>query len=170
MTTKLVKNTKAATVAAPAAPAAPAGKVKTAAKAVSAKPAAPKKIAAKKAESTTIAAAASVDDGTVPGTLGRVGFTAAIRAKVQSDGFAVPEKVVASLVKGFEAVVVETVAAGGEINLPGFGKFTVKLRNARMGRNPQTGEATAIAASYSPAFKPSKVLKDSANTRDASVA
>ncbi len=42
----------------------------------------------------------------------------------------------------------------------GFGTFTVKKRKARVGRNPQTGEAIKIKASTTVGFKPSKKFKD----------
>ena len=38
--------------------------------------------------------------------------------------------------------------------------FSIRKRAARMGRNPQTGEAIKIKASKSVAFKPSKTFKD----------
>ena len=46
-----------------------------------------------------------------------------------------------------------------ELTLPGFGTFTVRLTSARVGRNPQTGEAVEIAASSTVGFKPSAELK-----------
>ena len=42
----------------------------------------------------------------------------------------------------------------------GFGNFEVRVRAARQGRNPQTGETISIAASKVPAFKAGKALKD----------
>lgn len=65
--------------------------------------------------------------------------------------------------KNVEAVVsalTTSLAAGNEVNLSGFGKFTVKDRAAREGRNPATGESITIAASKSVGFKPAKALKD----------
>lgn len=53
-----------------------------------------------------------------------------------------------------------TLKDGGNVELAGFGKFEVKERAAREGRNPQTGETIAIAASKIPSFKASKTLKD----------
>ncbi len=53
-----------------------------------------------------------------------------------------------------------TLKDGGNVELAGFGKFEVKERAAREGRNPQTGETIAIAASKVPSFKASKTLKD----------
>lgn len=48
--------------------------------------------------------------------------------------------------------IVSELADGGEVVLPGFGKFTVAHRNARQGRNPATGETIDIPASKSPKF------------------
>lgn len=65
--------------------------------------------------------------------------------------------------KNVEAVLsalTTSLAAGNEVNLSGFGKFTVKDRAAREGRNPATGESITIAASKSVGFKPAKALKD----------
>ena len=53
-----------------------------------------------------------------------------------------------------------TLKDGGNVELAGVGKFEVKERAAREGRNPQTGETIAIAASKVPSFKASKTLKD----------
>ena len=49
---------------------------------------------------------------------------------------------------------------GEEVTIPGFGKFTVKDRPERDGRNPATGEAIKIAASKKVAFTAAKGLKD----------
>jgi len=47
----------------------------------------------------------------------------------------------------------------GEIQIPGFGKFSVRKRAARMGRNPQTGQTMKIKASKSVGFKPAAAFK-----------
>ena len=47
--------------------------------------------------------------------------------------------------------------------LVGFGTFTVRRRDARMGRNPRTGEQIQIKASNVPGFKAGKALKDALN-------
>ena len=57
-------------------------------------------------------------------------------------------------------VISETLSNGEEVAIAGLGKFTVRERAARSGRNPQTGETIEIAASKAPAFKASKTLKD----------
>lgn len=51
-------------------------------------------------------------------------------------------------------------ARGEEISIPGFGKFAVKDRPERQGRNPATGEAMTIAASKKVSFTAAKGLKD----------
>ncbi|MFH9354113.1 HU family DNA-binding protein [Kitasatospora sp. NPDC017646] len=50
-----------------------------------------------------------------------------------------------------------------EVTLVGFGTFEVRHRAARMGKNPQTGESVAIAASNTVAFKAGKNLRDGVN-------
>ena len=42
----------------------------------------------------------------------------------------------------------------------GFGKFSVRERKAREGRNPQTGQKMKIAASRVPAFSAGNALKE----------
>jgi DNA-binding protein HU-beta len=53
---------------------------------------------------------------------------------------------------------------GEQVALVGFGTFSVKNRNARSGRNPQTGATIEIKASKVAGFKPGKGLKDALNT------
>jgi len=60
----------------------------------------------------------------------------------------------------FTDTVEKTLATGESVTLVGFGTFQVKFREARTGRNPQTGEPMAIKASTVPGFKPGKSLKD----------
>jgi DNA-binding protein HU-beta len=61
--------------------------------------------------------------------------------------------------KTFE-LIAASVAAGDEVNLPGFGKFSSTERAARQGRNPQTGETIQIAASTSPKFSAASAFKN----------
>ena len=60
----------------------------------------------------------------------------------------------------FTDTVVETLKAGEEIVITGFGKFEAKQRPARKGTNPKTGEVINIAASKAPVFKAGKAFKD----------
>lgn len=66
-------------------------------------------------------------------------------------------------IAAFIAVVTETLAAGDDISLVGFGTFEVRERAARTGRNPATGAELKIAASKSAAFKPGAPLKAAVN-------
>ena len=59
----------------------------------------------------------------------------------------------------FERVVTEALKGGEEVRITGFGKFSVKERKAREGRNPQTGEKMKIAASRVPSFSAGNALK-----------
>ena len=62
--------------------------------------------------------------------------------------------------KALNAVIASALGKGEKVQVSGFGIFEVKEREARMGRNPRTGEAMEIAASRTPTFKASKTLKD----------
>ena len=66
-------------------------------------------------------------------------------------------------VNAFFSTVQESLAAGENVQVIGFGTFEVRERAARVGRNPQTGEEIQIAAAKVPAFKPGKALKDALN-------
>ena len=59
--------------------------------------------------------------------------------------------------------ITDALAGGGRVELRGFGAFTVKRRNARMGRNPRTGEAVPVDEKTVPFFKAGKELRDRLN-------
>lgn len=67
---------------------------------------------------------------------------------------------------GFIAAIGEAMAANDSVSLVGFGTFSVKERQARTGRNPQTKEEIQIPASKVPSFKAGKGLKDMVNNSD----
>ena len=67
----------------------------------------------------------------------------------------------------FDTVAQELAAAGGKVQVIGFGTFEVRERAAREGRNPQNGKTITIAASKSPAFKAGKGLKEQVNATKA---
>ena len=60
-------------------------------------------------------------------------------------------------------VITNALIKGDRVELRGFGAFSVKMRPARTGRNPRTGEAVSVAAKNLPAFKPGKELKERLN-------
>jgi integration host factor subunit beta len=51
------------------------------------------------------------------------------------------------------------LARGGRVELRGFGAFTVKQRNARIGRNPRTGEVVPVDDKAVPFFKAGTKLR-----------
>ncbi|GAA4499167.1 HU family DNA-binding protein [Pseudaeromonas paramecii] len=59
--------------------------------------------------------------------------------------------------------ITATLKEGEQVQLVGFGTFKVSHRAARTGRNPQTGQEIAIAASNVPSFVAGKALKDAVN-------
>ena len=65
--------------------------------------------------------------------------------------------------KAFTDVVAAELKKEEKVQLVGFGTFEVAKREAREGRNPQTGETMKIAASKAPKFKAGKALKDMIN-------
>ncbi len=69
-----------------------------------------------------------------------------------------------ALVDGVFKAIADAAAAGEEISLPGFGKFKVKARPEREGRNPSTGATIKIAAAKKLTITPAKALTDSLNS------
>ena len=59
--------------------------------------------------------------------------------------------------------ITEAAKGGAETNIAGFGKFKVKEKAAREGRNPATGATMQIAASKGLSFAPAKAVKDALN-------
>ena len=55
------------------------------------------------------------------------------------------------------------LAEGNRVELRGFGAFSVKERDARMGRNPRTGETVPVERKWVPFFKTGKDLRDRLN-------
>ena len=61
------------------------------------------------------------------------------------------------------AIMKESLEAGESIKVSGFGNFEVKQKDARRGRNPQTGETITIEARKVLTFKPSTLLRQAVN-------
>lgn len=53
----------------------------------------------------------------------------------------------------------ERLAAGGRVELRGFGAFSTRARDARQGRNPRTGESVQVEAKRVPYFRPGKEMR-----------
>ena len=82
--------------------------------------------------------------------------------KVAEEAKLTQKQAAAAVDCGIDAVV-NAVAAGEKVALIGFGTFEKKHRDARVGRNPATGEAMKFAASNTPVFKAGKAFKDKVN-------
>ena len=59
--------------------------------------------------------------------------------------------------------ITNAMANGDRVELRGFGAFSVKKRDARIGRNPRTGESVSVSEKHVPFFKPGKLLRDRLN-------
>ncbi|SEQ61718.1 integration host factor subunit beta [Thalassovita taeanensis] len=59
--------------------------------------------------------------------------------------------------------ITDAMARGDRVELRGFGAFSVKKRDARVGRNPRTGESVEVEEKHVPFFKTGKLLRDRLN-------
>lgn len=64
------------------------------------------------------------------------------------------------VITAFTDQISAATARGDDVTLIGFGTFNVRQREARTGRNPQTGASMQIPASKTVGFKAGKALKD----------
>jgi integration host factor subunit beta len=69
-----------------------------------------------------------------------------------------PKEVEKIVTKFFEAIT-QRLAEGGRVELRGFGAFSTRGREARLGRNPRTGDAVDVSAKRVPYFKPGKEMR-----------
>ncbi len=70
---------------------------------------------------------------------------------------------VEKLVSVFFDEIVQRLSEGGRVELRGFGAFSTRARDARVGRNPRTGEAVEVDAKRVPYFKPGKEMRERLN-------
>lgn len=59
--------------------------------------------------------------------------------------------------------IIAALSKGDRVELRGFGAFSVKKRDARIGRNPRTGESVQVEEKHVPFFKAGKLLRDRLN-------
>ena len=69
------------------------------------------------------------------------------------------EKIVATV---FEEIT-EAIATGNRVELRGFGAFSSKKREERVGRNPRTGDSVKVEEKHVPFFKTGKNLRKRLN-------
>ncbi|HEY8484077.1 MAG TPA: HU family DNA-binding protein [Longimicrobiales bacterium] len=69
-------------------------------------------------------------------------------------------RVVDALFNPKAGIIAQTVKKGDRVAITGFGTFETRTRQARTGRNPQTGKEIRIGPTKSVAFRPGKALKE----------
>ena len=67
------------------------------------------------------------------------------------------------IVEGLFDIIKDDLDKGNDVMISGFGKWTVKAKRERRGRNPQTGKEIRIDARKVITFKSSNVLKNAIN-------
>ena len=80
--------------------------------------------------------------------------------------FGIPKKDCVRIVESLFDIIKDDLNKANDVMISGFGKWTVKAKKARKGRNPQTGKQMTIAARRVVTFKPSNVLRNAVNSGD----
>jgi integration host factor subunit alpha len=70
------------------------------------------------------------------------------------------------IVESLLDIIKEEMDKGNAVMISGFGKWSVRAKKKRKGRNPQTGTKMMIDARKVVTFKPSNVLRDAVNSGD----
>ena len=73
------------------------------------------------------------------------------------------KKEASEVVESIFEIIKARLEHGDKVKISGFGNFVVRDKNARAGRNPQTGQEITISARRVLTFKPSQVLKNALN-------
>jgi integration host factor subunit beta len=69
------------------------------------------------------------------------------------------------VVNSFLSSITDSLVAGDEVEIRGFGSFRIRKRNARIGLNPKTGNKVHIPAKKAPYFRAGKNLKLEVNRK-----
>ena len=67
------------------------------------------------------------------------------------------------VLEGLLEIIKTTLECGEDLKIANFGKFEVRQKKARLGRNPQNGEAITIGPRQIVTFKPATLLKKCLN-------
>lgn len=87
-------------------------------------------------------------------------------ALVSKDQPGLAPREVESIVSCLFDAISKQLAEGGRVELRGFGTFTTRARDGRVGRNPRTGEPVNVHAKRVPYFKPGKEMRQRLNVAD----
>jgi integration host factor subunit beta len=77
------------------------------------------------------------------------------------------ERDIEKIVNIILATIVDAMARGDRVELRGFGIFSVRFREARVGRNPKTGEPVTVARTGLSYFKTGKEMRGRLNRKPA---
>jgi integration host factor subunit alpha len=75
------------------------------------------------------------------------------------DHIGIPKKDCVRIVESLFDIIKDDLYNGNDVMISGFGKWTVRAKKERKGRNPKTGADLTIAARRVVTFRPSKVLR-----------
>jgi len=75
----------------------------------------------------------------------------------------IPKKECVNLVESFFDIMRDELIKGNDVTISGFGKWSVKKKVARNGRNPQTGESITIDARKVVTFRSAEKLRSEIN-------
>ena len=84
-----------------------------------------------------------------------------VKVIVEQNGFTLKKST--DTVETLLEIIKSTLESGEDVLLSGFGKFCVKQKEARRGRNPSSGEAMMLAPRKVVTFKCSGKLRDEIN-------
>jgi len=73
------------------------------------------------------------------------------------------QREIESVVSAIFDSITDQLAKGGRVELRGFGAFSSRQRDARVGRNPRTGDSVDVDAKRVPYFKPGKEMRERLN-------
>ena len=76
------------------------------------------------------------------------------------------QREIESVVSAFFDSITDQLAEGGRVELRGFGAFSTRKRDSRVGRNPRTGESVQVNAKRVPYFKPGKEMRERLNLKE----
>jgi integration host factor subunit alpha len=88
-----------------------------------------------------------------------------VKAVIEQIGF--PQKKSFETVEIMLEMIKSTLESGNDVMISGFGKFCVKKKQARLGRNPATGEDMLLAPKKVVTFQCSRILKEKLNRKKA---
>ena len=88
-------------------------------------------------------------------------------AKLAAENPTLSKSDVERVVNAMFDTMMEQLASGGRVELRGFGAFSVRQRDARVGRNPRSGEPVPVKAKGVPFFRLGRGLKRRLNADDA---